>query len=189
MISLKRIRTVLCFATLSLGLFACGPDASIEAEDVAIKVNNAVVTTEEFNELIKLEAYVDPEMNLSDESRRQYVEYLIRKELMIQEAMRMKLDRKASFIKTIEKYWESTLVRKLLDLKTEELRKKILITDDEMAAYYAENKDAFGQPYEAVKESIKQILESDRVQKKLEDWSRELQETAEITVNPSLSGK
>ena len=174
---------------LLLGLVACGPENSVDTKDVAIKVNNAVVSTEEFNELIKLEAYADPEMNLSDENRKLYVEYLISKELMIQEAMRLKLDRNKSFIKTIEKYWEATLVRKLLDLKTAELKKKILVTEDEMKAYYTANKDEFGEPYEEFKETIKSILESQHLKERLDAWTLSLRDSADITINQTLEGK
>ncbi len=180
---------VVGIGVLLLGLVACGPDNSVDEKDMAIKVNNAVVSTEEFNELIKLEAYADPEMNLSDENRKRYVEYLVSKELMIQEAMRLKLDRNESFIKTIEKYWEATLIRKLLDSKTAELKKKILVTEDEMKAYYTANKDEFDEPYEEFKETIKSILESQHLKERLDAWTLSLRDSADITINQTLKGK
>ncbi len=38
----------------------------------------------------------------------------IRKQVLIQEAQRQGLDRKESFMKTIERYWEQTLIKELI---------------------------------------------------------------------------
>ncbi|MCG8619446.1 MAG: hypothetical protein MI802_24760 [Desulfobacterales bacterium] len=180
---------LLMAASLAVLLASCEQGATVDAEDVAIRVNNAVVTTEEFNEQIKMEAYVDPEMDLSDEDRQRYVKYLIQKELMIQEAMKLKLDRKDNFIKTIEKYWESTLVRKLLDVKTQELKKKVLVTEEELVAYYDQNRDEFQEPYEDVKDIVKGIVESRRLKAELDNWADGLQASADIHIKTSLTEK
>lgn len=170
------------------GLAGCGSGPAGDASDTAIQVNDVTISTQEFNDMIKLQAYSDPEMDISRESRREYVDYLIRKELMIQEAIRLKMDRKKEFIKTIETYWESTLIRRLLDYKTAELKKKVLITEDEMEAYYVRHKDEFGQPYDQVKPGIKSILESKFLERELEAWTKNLRAGAKISVDPSLSG-
>ncbi len=188
-VTIPNVPVILGIGVLLLGLVACNPDNSVDTKDVAIKVNNAVVSTEEFNEMIKLEVYADPEMSLSDENRKRYVEYLISKELMIQEAMRLKLDRNKNFIKTIETYWEATLIRKLLDSKTAELKKEILVTEDEIKAYYTANKDEFGEPYEEFKETIKSILESRHLKERLDAWTLSLRDSADITINQNLKGK
>jgi len=39
----------------------------------------------------------------------------IKKQILIQEAQRQGLDRKKSFMKTIERYWEQTLIKELLN--------------------------------------------------------------------------
>lgn len=171
---------------LVLSLPGCGPDDPLDPADVAIEINDIRISTQEFNELIKLQAYSDPEMSLNRESRQEYVDYLIQKELLIQEAIRLKMDRTDDFIKTIERYWESTLVNRLLEQKTEELRKKVLITEEEMEAYYVKNKDEFGQPYGEVKESIHSILESRKLAEKIESWTKGLRAAADIRVSPSV---
>jgi hypothetical protein len=177
---------VLFLAALAAG---CQPGKESEQKDVAIQINESKISLEEFNDLIKFEAYVDPQMNLTAEDRDRFIEYLIRKELLIQEAARLKLDRKPDFVRTIEKYWESTLIRNLLDLKSAELRKKVLITADEVKAYYARHQSEFDQPFEAVKGEIKKTLESERLEKKLEEWTRKLRKSADIKVNrPLING-
>ena len=46
------------------------------------------------------EVITDPEMEPTLENRDKFVQYLIEKELMIQEAMRLELARKKNFIRT-----------------------------------------------------------------------------------------
>jgi len=105
----KLIAAALTAFVLFLG---CGSDFSSGKKDILIQINNSKILLEEFNDLIKIDAYTDPEMELTDETRDQFIEYLICKELMIQEAARLKLDSKKDFIQTIEKYWEASLNQK-----------------------------------------------------------------------------
>lgn len=180
---------------LSFGLMGCGSSTGSEKNgakknDIVLQINNSKISLAEFNDLIKLEAYADPETDLTIDTRDQFINYLIRKELLIQEAARLKLDSKQAFIRTIEKYWESTLIRNLLDLKCAELKKEVLITDGKIDTYYLKNKARFTQPLEAEKEGIKCILESKEVEIKLEKWIKGLRDSADVNVNQMLlSGK
>ncbi|MDD9301722.1 MAG: SurA N-terminal domain-containing protein [Desulfobacter sp.] len=135
------------FMGLSLsGFTACGQDRSADSKDQAIKVNNTRISFARFNELIKRQAYTDPELEITRENKARFADYLVQKELMIQEAVSLNLDQREDFICTIEKYWESTLIRTLLDLKTAQFKAQILVTQEDMRAYYLKNKDELGQP-------------------------------------------
>ena len=173
-------------STLLVCISGCGSASEPEQKDIVIQVNNSKISLEEFNDLMKFEAYADPEMDLTADTRSQFINYLVRKELLIQEAANLKLDSKRDFIRTIEKYWEATLIRNLLDLKAAELKKKVLITNDEIRAYYMKNKEEFGQPYEAVQENIKKNLESRKLEAEIEAWTLGLKKSADITINDDL---
>jgi len=184
-----RRAAVLFFVLSGFWAFSgCGSGPETDAPDTAIRVNDVTISTQEFNDLIKLQAYSDPEMSISRETRQKYVDYLIRKELMIQEAIRLKMDRQAAFVKTIETYWESTLIRRLLDYKTEELQKQVLINEDEIQAYYDRHKDELGQDYDQAKPAIEHILESKALEEKMDAWTTALRADARINVDPSLAG-
>jgi len=176
------------YLILSFCLTGCGSTTDSEKENIAIQINNSKISLAEFNDLIKFEAYADPEMDLTTDTRDQFIQYLVRKELLIQEAAKLKLDSKQVFIQTIERYWEATLIRNLLDLKFAELKKNVLITDGEIDAYYSKNKARFFQPLEVEKEEIKCLLESKEVEIKLEKWIKSLKDSADINVNKALLG-
>ena len=179
------------FLILSFGFVGCGSSTGSEKKgakknDIVLQINNSKISLAEFNDLIRLEAYADPETDLTIDTRDQFINYLVRKELLIQEAARLKLDSKQAFIRTIERYWEATLIRNLLDLKCAELKKDVLITDGKIDAYYLKNQACFIQPLEAEKEGIKRILESKEVAIKLEKWIKNLKDSADVKVNQDL---
>jgi hypothetical protein len=165
----------------------CGSGPPSNEQDSVIQVNDWGISLEEFNEQLKFEVYADPEIDLTQGSRAAFIDYLIQKELMIQEAARLQLDRKEEFVRTIQTYWESTLIRHLMDLKTEEFKKKILVTEDEIDTFYAENKDRFeGVPLAEAREQILQTLTSRELSARMEKWTDSLREKAEIIIDPQL---
>jgi hypothetical protein len=177
--------TVLIF--LPLVFAGCGSGPGPEAKESVIQVNNWQISLAEFNDLLRFEIYADPEIDLTRDSRSAFIDYLIQKELMIQEAARLKLDRKEAFVRTIQNYWESTLIRHLLDLKTEEFKKMILVTEEEIDDYYAENKDWFDDvPPAEAREQISRSLTSRKLSAKMEEWTDSLRESAEIIIDPQL---
>ena len=172
---------------LSLVFAGCGSDPVPAAKESVIQVNNWGISLAEFNDLLRFEIYADPEIDLTRDSRAAFIDYLIQKELMIQEAARLKLDRKEEFVRTIQTYWESTLIRHLLDLKTEEFKKMILVTEDEIDDYYAENKDWFdGVPTAEVREQITQSLTSRKLSARMDEWTDSLRQNAQIIIDPQL---
>jgi len=181
--SFKLIVILLCMGLVTAVIPACDNWPAEPPNEVALEINGSKISVQEFNEQIKLEAYTDPEMDITRANREQFADYLIQKELMLQEAVKLNMDQKESFTRAIERYWESTLIRILLDAKTDGFKKDILVTQEEMEAYYVKNKEEFGRPYDEVKESIQSIIESRLLEAKLEAWIRELRQSADITVN------
>ncbi len=175
-------RFFLLLALLLLGA-GCTANTPPESETIVLQVNDSAITLPEFNEMLKFSAYADPELEITEQSRDDFVQYLIRRQLMIQEAARLKLDRKNEFVMTIQTYWESTLIRNLMDLKSQELKQHVLVTEDEITRYYTENKDRFDTPPEEAREKIRTILTSKKIEEKLEQWALDLREKADIRIN------
>ncbi|OGR24474.1 MAG: hypothetical protein A2277_08000 [Desulfobacterales bacterium RIFOXYA12_FULL_46_15] len=163
----------------------CSPDTPPETKDIVLKINDSTITLPEFNEMLRFSANADPELEITKESRNDFIQYLIRRQMMIQEAARLKLDREKEFVMTIQTYWESTLIRNLMDLKTRELKQHVLVTDDEISGYFEENKERFNTLTEDVKEQIRTVLASKKVEDKLEQWALDLQKKADIHIDTS----
>ena len=119
------------------------------------------------------------------------MERLIRKELLIQEAKRLELDRKENFIKTIERYWESTLIRDLIDLKGKEIIAKTSVSEEEIMQRYEEMKDSNVNipSLEKAGEMIRNDLLEAKKSKMLKEWIDSLRKKATIEIDSTLLHK
>ena len=108
---------------LSLSLFCCSREKAEEGK-ILSRINDYNLTLDEFQYQLAAELELDKDFKLTNEAKKEFLEQLIRKELLIQEAKKLKLDRKDKFVRAIERYWESTLIRDLMDLKCQEIAKK-----------------------------------------------------------------
>ena len=116
------------------------------------------------------------------------MEGLIEKELLIQEAKRLQLDRKERFIKGIERYWESTLIRDLMEVKGEEITQRVYISQEEAEAYYKElqrSREPIPPLKELEQEIIKELNESKKT-RMLDEWISDLRKKARIEINQQL---
>ena len=106
-------------------------------------------------------------------------------------AKKLDLDRKNKFVRTIERYWESTLIRDLLEIKGKEITQHVLIPEADIEARVRK-----------IKKSGKGVRNSEKARKKavaelknrkrremLREWISGLRKTAKIEINQDLLQK
>ena len=98
------------------------------------RVNAFTLTLEAFEAELAAEVELDPQAKLTEAAKTRFLDELIRKQVLIQEARRQGLDRQERFVRTIQRYWEATLIRNLLEQKAEEIGARILVTEEQIAA-------------------------------------------------------
>jgi len=182
----KRLLCLLLFF-LSLNLFSCSQEKS-EKGKILARVNSYDMTLEEFEYQLAAELELDKDIKLTKEAKKEFLEGLIRKELLIQEAKRLHLDRKDKFIKAIERYWESTLIRDLMELKGKEITQRTYISQEEIEAYYKEMQKSGEElpPLKEIQEKITKELKETKKTRMLKEWIDDLREKARIEVNQGL---
>jgi len=111
------ITGILCIA----GIFCSGCGRKGEQGEVIAKVNSYNMTVEDFEDELKYSHYAG--IDTADKER--LLDAAIRKQLLIQEAQRRGLDRKKTFMKTIERYWEQTLIKELMEEETQRVHKSV----------------------------------------------------------------
>lgn len=120
----------LCFfmsaAILSAG--GCGPGSSKPAsnEDAVVTVNNYTITREEFENEFRDSSYGRTD---TPEARQNFLNTLIDRKLILQYAQGEGLDKEKSFLKSIEKFWEQSLLKIALQRKSEEIEAKAVAGD------------------------------------------------------------
>jgi|WetSurMetagenome_2_1015567.scaffolds.fasta_scaffold02389_7 hypothetical protein len=100
-------------------------DRPASPENPAIVINDRVITVEELAGI----------KQAHDELRPDFIDSIITKELMIQEARRSGIDREEQFRKSIQNFYEQSLVKTLMERKFASLN--ITVSDEEIDRYYS----------------------------------------------------
>ena len=118
------------------------------------------MTLDEFHSQLAAELEMDRDFKITEEAKKEFLEGLIKKEILIQEAKQRDLDRKEKFIRAIEYYWESTLIRDLMEAKGKEIEKRTIISQEEIESRYKEMKKSGTDlpPFEDIHEKIERKI-------------------------------
>lgn len=173
---------------LLLSLFCCSEEKPARNSNILATINDYQLAVDEFQYQLAAELELDKDFKLTEGAKREFLEGLIRKELLIQEARRLKLDRKEKFVRAIERYWESTLIRDVMDLKSKEINKKIFVSQEEIEDRYKEMKVAEEglPPLEEIQEKISNELKEKKKTRMLKEWMSDLREHAKIEIDQVL---
>ena len=173
--------------SLIVCLYSCSQDES--GQDLILaKINDYALTLNEFNTQLKEELEYDKDFKLNHGARKTFLDQIITKELLIQEAKRRELDRKDKFIRAIERYWEATLIRDLMALEGQAIEKRTVVSQEEIKARYDAmlKSDPNLPPVASLQDQIAQEILNDKKQRSLEEWIGRLKTQAKISVNESL---
>lgn len=177
-----------------LGLFlflsGCSSDATDKKEEL-LRVNEYTISKDEVDSRLKFEAELNSNFYLSRDNRTEFVKDLIQSQLLIQEAKRQKFDQREKFRQTIQRYWESTLIRDLLAEKGEQLKATTVVTREEIETYYRDNKEFLPEgTLEELQNELAKKIEDQKVGARLALWIEELKAGAKIDINdPELAAR
>ena len=157
MVKRKTLILLLFVASIFLSGCCCQNPSGAKSEEIAVSINNYNITRDEFEQEFKDSANGKID---TPESRKDFLNSLIDRKLILQYAQAEELDKKKSFLKMIEKFWEQSLLKIALDKKTKEIEAKLT------APTWAEKRT----------EETKMIS----------DWMNELRNKAHITVKDDI---
>lgn len=118
------ILLIILLISLLVGLKIFIPNAA--DQDIALVINDQRISRNIFEK-----EFADRPQYLKD--KREFIDSLISKSLLIQEARRLGIDREATFQASIQNFYEQSLLRSLLDQKTKAM--EITIPDSEIDRY------------------------------------------------------
>jgi hypothetical protein len=101
--------------------FSPGCGKKSESKKIVARVNNYSMSVEDFTDEIEHSPYASEEAGDLDP----LLDLAIRRQVLIQEAQRQVLDRQKDFMKTIERYWEQTLIKELLKKQTRKISETV----------------------------------------------------------------
>jgi len=185
-------KKIYCFILfiLSLHLFSCS-NGEAPKQEILASVNDYNLTLDEFQTKLAGELERDPDFKLTEEARRDFLDSLIKEELLIQEAKKLNLDRKNKFMRTIERYWASTLIRDLLEIKGKEIAQHVLIPEADIQARVRkiEKSGKGARDLEKTRKKAIAELTDKKSRQMLREWISGLGKTAKIEINQDLLQK
>ena len=184
---MKKISIYWLLLILCSFLFYCTQEKKAENKTLA-KINDYVLTLDEFQTQLAEEMRLDKDFKLTNEAKKAFLDQLITKEILIQEAKRQNLDRKEKFIRAIERYWEATLIRDLMEVEGKKIAKRTVVSQEEIETRYNDMKklDQNLPPIDSIRAEISKKIIEGKKRRLLEEWTDQLKKRAKIDINEKL---
>jgi hypothetical protein len=180
-----RFKYFLLIITLFLVGLACARQPS--PEKIAVRIGDYTLTAGEFDELFSDLKGADD----TPESRELFLKNLITRKILLQEAQRMGLDKQKDFLRSIENFWEQSLLKLIIDKKTKDISSSITVSEPEIEDHY--NKWALENPedpktLEELRDIIRWQLLREKQNSVIDSWVQELKSGAKITIDKKAIG-
>ena len=166
----------------------CAPRSS-EAENArpVVIINGLELTAEELQrEVGTASSRVSPPGKTAG-TEPEWLGRLIERELMVQEAQRLGLDRNKEFMSTIERFWKEALLKQLIRRKGQEVAATVRVYEPELEAEYRrlqeEGKVREGVSLGQMREEILHNVRERKQAQAMEEWVASLRTKAKIHVD------
>jgi len=163
----------------------CSSSVSEGDKRIVAQVNKYKMTVDDLRYELKNIPYDDAELLNTEKGRGKYLDRLLEKEMLIQEAQHLGLDREKDFMKSIENYWEQALLKLLLERKSREISGQIRVYDNEIQEYYKDSEET--SPLSRVKADIRRSIRQKKETEAMNVWIKELRKGSFIKINKEIS--
>jgi peptidyl-prolyl cis-trans isomerase C len=127
-----------CLFFLVLPL-ACDRAPSLKEKEL-VRINDRVITLKEFEqEMEQLPPYLKTLM-IDEKGKREFLQTLIERELLLQEGIKKGIDREERILAKVEQFRQGLIIESLME---ELCAGKDAVSDEEVEAYYRENKERY----------------------------------------------
>ncbi|MFH1360603.1 MAG: hypothetical protein ABIJ41_06150 [Candidatus Omnitrophota bacterium] len=164
------------FVLLLLAGFGCA-----KKEKPAITIDQIQITADEFEDAFHASRFV----MLGEEGRKAFLESYISTKLILKEAEKMGLDKDPEFLKDIQFFWETALLKLVMTNESKALASSVQVTDQDIRSYYQAHKDSRFKEKElsAVYDQIKWLLLQDQQGQAMTTWTDSLKNKAHIKID------
>jgi hypothetical protein len=175
------MRKVFIWSLIFSALLSAG---CVKKERPAVTIGPIAITAEEFQQ-----AY-EKAQNTGGEkiSRKEFLDVLIKRKLMLKEAETLGLDKDSQFLEGLQVFWEQSLLKLVLARKLNELSLIAGVSEKEITDYYQRHreKDYQGLEISQVHDQIKMLLSRIKQQLEIQRWIASLKRRARINVDYDL---
>jgi hypothetical protein len=172
---------LLVLVTLFSFIAGCSPGNNNAGNKAVAQINKYKMTADDLRYEFKNAPYDEAGRIKTEKGRRQYLEGLIEKEVLLQEAQYLGINREKDFMKSIESYWEQALLKILLERKSKEISGLIHVYDNEIEEYCRDSGEK--QPFTKIKNEIRDIIKQEKEADAMNAWIEELKKKSYIKVD------
>jgi len=175
---------VMCCLIITSLLEGCGRRKA--SEKVVATINNYKMTVEDFNYESKEIFHMGRLVGHMPDTKEEILDALIVKEVLLQEAEKKDLDKDKEFLRSIEMYWEQTLIKNLMKKKFVDIQNKVTVYEEEVIDYYHNMMKDEQRPLEGVRRNIKREIKSKKERDLLDEWIEDLRSKSRIRVDKKV---
>jgi peptidyl-prolyl cis-trans isomerase C len=152
-------------------------------EKELVRVNDRIITLDEFEgEMEQLPQFYKLHM-VTEEGRRKFLQDLINQELLLQEAREKGLDKDEKILADVERIKKGLIISALMEALCEG---KDVVSDEEVASYYRENKEEFFLEKVRVRHiMVKTFAEAQKIKQMLEEGADFISLAKRYSISPS----
>ena len=177
---MKRVAYVIALVLL-VAVSGC-----VKKEKTALTIGNIEITAKEFDEAFKMSGSADKK----DANRKEFLDNFINRKLILKEAENLGVNKDPEFLKSIQMFWEQSLLKLALDRKSKALFMRIQVTDQEIRNFYEKNKEQHfaNKDISKVYDAIKILMLREKEKLALQGWVNSLRKKTKIDINYKLLG-
>jgi len=172
------------FSTLLVLFILSGCGKVDKTSPAAIEISGIKVTVNEFERAFENSFYAKED---TPSARREFLDNLITRKLILKEAEKQGLGKDADFLKDVELFWEQSLLKTILDRKIKELSLNVKIDDKEIRNYYRTHNDYFkDKELGDVYGEIKWLILKEKQREAIEGWTDALRKNSNVKIRYNL---
>jgi len=160
------------------------PSGNPASQQVVAQVNHYAITVDDFNHEIGFLRPVFRSISAIPpaELRVGILDEMVNRELLLEEAQKLNIDKDPEFMRQIESFWRLSLIKQLLKHKMAQIEASTSVSDAEIKAEYAREKSQMVTPKSLpeMAPEIKGMILRRKVQKALQAWEDSLKTKAVI---------
>ncbi len=160
---MRKVVVLMLIVPLLFAFVACAKKEGQKGSDLA-KVGNVTITQAELEREIKNLPDFAQKIFEGSGGKERFLNELVKKELLYQEALKKGLDKNTEYLKKVEDFKKITLIGQLLE---KEIESKAKVTDQDVKDYYEKHKEDFA-PVSQIRMSLILVKTEEEAKKILE---------------------
>ena len=156
-----------------------------ETEKPAIKIGKIQISSQRFQREFELSGFA------KEGKKKDFLETFVSRKLILLEAEKLGLDKDPKFLHDVQNFWEQSLLKIVVDRKTREVSREVMVTEQEVQDYYnswVEKNPDDSKTLDELRPTIKWVLSKERQTSAISSWIEQLKQNADIKIDKKALG-